>query len=327
MSLDNFDYIIVGAGAAGCVLANRLTADASVSVCLLEAGGKDSNPYIRMPAGFVKTLYGDGLYWPFMTAPSDSINGRQVRVPQGRVLGGSSSINGMVYNRGQRADFDTWAQFGNRGWGFDDLIPYFKRSERRIGAGDDSVRGRDGETPVTDIDWFNPVCEAFLASAEGLGIPRNPDYNSGVQFGAGYYQRFIHRGRRVSAADAFLRPALGRPNLNLRTRVQVLNVTLAEGRATGVRYRNSRGVEVEVTARREVLLSSGAVNSPKLLQLSGIGPPALLGEFDIPVRRALPGVGENLRDHFSARLVARARNVRTARLGLQSCRESSRRSP
>jgi choline dehydrogenase len=311
MTTDTFDYIIVGAGAAGCVLANRLTADPNVSVCLLEAGGKDNNPYIRMPAGFVKTLYGEGLYWPFQTAPSDSINGRQVRIPQGRVLGGSSSINGMVYNRGQRADFDTWAQFGNQGWGFDDLIPYFKRSERRIGAGDDALRGRDGETPVTDIDWINPLCEAFLASAEGLGIPRNPDYNSGTQYGAGYYQRFINGGRRVSAADAFLRPVLARQNLNVRTRVQVLSVVLSEGRATGVRYRNGNGDKVELSARREVVLSSGAVNSPKLLQLSGIGPAKLLRDLDIPVHDALEGVGENLRDHFSARLVARARNVRT----------------
>ena len=187
--MDTFDYIIVGAGAAGCVLANRLSSDPSINLCVLEAGGRDSNPYIRMPAGFVKTVYGDSISWAFTTAPGAGIEGREIKMPQGKVRGGSSSINGMVYNRGQRADFDHWAQFGNRGWGFDDLLPYFNRSERRIGGADDAVRGRNGEVPVTDMDWIHPVCEAFLDSAAGLGIPRNPDYNSGFQFGAGYYQR------------------------------------------------------------------------------------------------------------------------------------------
>lgn len=309
--LDTFDFVIVGAGAAGCVLANRLSLDPSVSVCVLEAGGRDSNPYIRMPAGFVKTVYGDSISWAFHTAPGPGIEGREIRMPQGKVRGGSSSINGMVYNRGQRADFDHWAQFGNRGWGFDDLVPYFKRSERRIGLGDDTVRGRDGEVPITDMDWIHPVCEAFIDAAGGLGIPRNPDYNSGVQFGAGYYQRFIHNGRRVSAARAFLTPALAREGVTLRENVHVLAVEFDDRRARGVRYRDSRGTEYSVKARREVLLCSGAANSPKLLQLSGIGPSSLLQSLGVPVVHALEGVGENLRDHYSARMVARARNVRT----------------
>ncbi|MCH9670966.1 MAG: GMC family oxidoreductase N-terminal domain-containing protein [Gammaproteobacteria bacterium] len=309
--MDSFDYVIVGAGAAGCVLANRLSSDPSVSVCVLEAGGRDSNPYIRMPAGFVKTVYGDKISWPFKTAPGAGIDGREIRLPQGKVRGGSSSINGMVYNRGQRADFDHWAQFGNRGWGFDDLLPYFKRSERRIGVGDDEVRGREGEVPITDMDWIHPVCEAFLDSAGGLGIPRNPDYNSGLQFGAGYYQRFINNGRRVSAARAFLRPALARQNVTLRENVHVMGIDLRGRQATGVRYRDSRGGEYAVQARREVLLSCGTANSPKLLQISGIGPASLLNELGVPVVHALAGVGENLRDHYSARMVARARNTRT----------------
>ena len=310
-SLDTFDYIIVGAGAAGCVLANRLSTDPSINLCVLEAGGRDSNPYIRMPAGFVKTVYGDSISWAFTTAPGAGIEGREIKMPQGKVRGGSSSINGMVYNRGQRADFDHWAQFGNRGWGFDDLLPYFNRSERRIGGADDAVRGRNGEVPVTDMDWIHPVCEAFLDSAAGLGIPRNPDYNSGFQFGAGYYQRFINKGRRVSAARAFLRPALAREGVTLRENVHVLAVEFDGQRATGVRYRDSRGSEYVVHARREVLLCSGTANSPKLLQLSGIGPANLLQELGVPLVKALNGVGENLRDHYSARMVARARNVRT----------------
>jgi len=309
--MDTFDYIVVGAGAAGCVLANRLTEDGATSLCLIEAGGRDWHPYISIPAGFVKTLYGDRFLWPFATEASDALGGRSVAVPQGKVLGGSSSVNGMVYNRGQAADFDTWAQMGNRGWGFEDLLPYFKRSEHRLGAGDDRVRGRAGELPITDIDWFNPVAEAFLAAAEGMGIPRNPDYNSGHQFGAGYFQRYIHRGKRVSAADAFLRPALRRRTTSLRTGAQVVGLAMNGRRAIGVRYRDGDGVEHLVRARREVIVSAGAVNSPKLLQLSGIGPTGLLNGLGIPVVAPLEGVGENLRDHYTVRLVARARNVRT----------------
>ena len=213
--MDIFDYVIVGAGAAGCVLTNRLTAEGSATVCVLEAGGEDRHPLIHIPAGFVKTLYGDRFVWPFVTEASKALGGRSVAIPQGKVLGGSSSVNGMVYNRGQRADFDSWAQMGNRGWGFDDLVPYFKRSETRYGPGDDHYRGRKGELPITDLDWANPLAEAFIAAAVGMGIPRIADYNAGVQFGTGYFQRYIHKGKRVSAAKAFLRPALTRPSVSV----------------------------------------------------------------------------------------------------------------
>ncbi|MBC8238934.1 MAG: GMC family oxidoreductase N-terminal domain-containing protein, partial [Alphaproteobacteria bacterium] len=304
--METFDYVVVGAGAAGCVLANRLTEDGGSSVCVLEAGGGDRHPYISIPAGFVKTLYSDRFVWPFVTKPSSALAGRSVAIPQGKVLGGSSSINGMVYSRGQRADFDTWAQMGNRGWGFDDLLPYFKRSERRIGPGDDRYRGRAGELPITDTDWLNPLAEAFLAAAGGMGIPRIPDYNAGYQFGAGYFQRYIHQGKRVSAAHAFLRPALRRQSTSLRTGAHVVELVIDGNTTTGVRYRDAGGVEHVVHARREVLLSAGTVNSPKLLQLSGIGPAGLLNELGVPVRAALAGVGENLRDHYSVRMVARA---------------------
>lgn len=310
-TMDTFDYIVIGAGAAGCVLANRLSNDNGATVCILEAGGLDRHPLIHIPAGFVKTLYGDRFVWPFVSEPSESLGGRSIALPQGKVVGGSSSVNGMVYNRGQRADFDTWAQMGNRGWGFDDLLPYFKRSETRIGAGDDAFRGRAGELPITDIDWINPLAEAFLDAAEGLGIPRSVDYNAGFQFGSGYFQRYIHRGKRVSAAKAFLRPALRRSTTDLRTRVQVTQIELDGTHAVGVKYRDAGGAEHRIRARREIVLSAGAINSPKILQLSGIGPTDLLGTLGIPVLIEREGVGENLRDHYSVRMTARARNVQT----------------
>jgi choline dehydrogenase len=309
--MDEFDYVVVGAGAAGCVLVNRLSADGAASVCVLEAGGGDSHPLIHIPAGFVKTLYGDRFLWPFQTEPSESLGGRSLAIPQGRVVGGSSSVNGMVYNRGQAGDFDLWAQLGNRGWGFDDLLPYFKRSETYLGGSDDRVRGRAGELPITDMDWFNPLAEAFLAAAAGAGIPRAPDYNSGHQYGSGYFQRYIHQGKRVSAAKAFLRPALKRPGVSLRTRAQVVAIELDGKKATGVRYRDGDGKEHVVRARCEVILSAGTANTAKILQISGIGPTAVLQGIGVPVRIDLKGVGENLRDHYSVRMVARARNVLT----------------
>lgn len=306
-----FDYVIVGAGAAGCVLANRLSEDGAATVCVLEAGRNDKHPFIAIPAGFVKTLYGDRFVWPFKTEPAPGLDGRSIALPQGKVVGGSSSINGMVYNRGQRADFDVWAQMGNRGWGFDDLLPYFNRSETRITDGETGQRGQSGELPITDSDWSNPLAEALLDAAAGAGIPRAADYNSGFQFGAGYFQRYIHKGRRVSSAKAFLRPALARPNVSLRPHAQVVGLAMTDRRVTGVRYRDRAGVEHTVHAGREVILSAGAANTPKILQISGIGAPDHLQSIGVPVRHALPGVGENLRDHYTARMTAKAKNVRT----------------
>jgi choline dehydrogenase len=309
--MDTFDYVIVGAGAAGCVLANRLSEDGTASVCVLEAGRDDKHPLIHIPAGFVKTLYCDRFLWTFQTEPAPGLAGRSIALPQGKVVGGSSSVNGMVYNRGQRADFDVWAQMGNRGWGFDDLLPYFNRSETRITDGPASQRGQSGELPITDSDWINPLAEAFLDAAAGAGIPRAPDYNSGFQFGSGYFQRYIHKGRRVSSAKAFLRPALKRPNVSLRTHAQVVRLEMEGTKVTGITYRDGSGGERTVAAAREVILSAGAANSPKILQISGIGAPNHLQEIGVPVRHALTGVGENLRDHYSVRMTARAKNVRT----------------
>ena len=311
---DCFDYVIVGSGPAGSVLANRLTEDGRTTVCVLEAGIADTNPFIRIPAGFVKLLTSPRMMWQFVAEPGAAIGGRAIALPQGRVVGGSSSVNGLVYNRGQAEDFDDWAALGNPGWSFEEVLPYFKRSERRIGPGDDVYRGRDGPLPITDTDWTGPLCEAFITGAAELGIPRNPDYNGADQGGAGYFQRYIHHGKRVSMAHAFLHPAIQRGNVDLRTEAMATSIVCDGLRATGVSYRRQgreQGPEQTVQARREVIVCAGAVNSPKLLQLSGIGPASLLQERGLPVLHALPGVGENLQDHYTVRMTARARNVRT----------------
>jgi choline dehydrogenase len=306
--MDSFDYVIVGAGAAGSLLANRLTEDASTTVCVLEAGPPDRNMFIHIPAGFIKTLFDPACTWQFKTEPTENTGGRPISTTQGRTLGGSSSINGMVYNRGQPDDFNNWAQRGNRGWSYDDVLPYFRRTERRIGFGDDAVRGRDSGIPVTDIDWIHPISEAFIAGVVGMGIPRNPDYNSGDQAGVGYFQRAILNGKRVSAARAFLKPARARPNLEVRTDARA-NAILFEGkRAVGIRYLTDRAAPPrEVRAKREVILCSGTVNTARLLQISGVGPAALLRDLGVPVVHEAPGVGENFRDHYAVRMVVRAK--------------------
>jgi choline dehydrogenase len=307
---ETFDYVIVGAGSAGCVLANRLSEDGRYSVCVIEAGPPDRNPYIHIPAGFIKTLSNPRLTWDFPTEATPWTDGRSIPLRAGKTLGGSSSINGHVYNRGQRADFDIWAQKGNLGWSYVDLLPYFNRSEMRTGA---SGRGQEGALPVTDIDWHHPLCDAFVAGVAGLGLPLNPDYNSGRQEGVGFYQRLIKRGRRVSSARAFLKPIRARPNLTVRTDARVLRILVAQGRASGIVYAqgNDLAQTRSIGVRRELVLSSGTVNSPRLLQLSGIGPAPLLSELGIPIVQARPGVGENLQDHFAIRMVARVRGIDT----------------
>ena len=313
MSADIFDYIIVGGGAAGSVLANRLTEDLNVTVCVLEAGPPDSNPWIHVPAGFTKTLFNPKVSWQFKTEPTEWTGGRGIATTQGRTLGGSSSINGMVYNRGQKADYDHWAQRGNRGWGYADILPYFRRSERRVGPADDTYHGRDGNIPVTDMDWIHPLCEAFMDGAAEQGLPRNPDYNGATQEGVGYFQRAIQGGLRRSAAQQFLHPAWARGNLDVRTNARARAIILDGKRAVGVRYIQDRSGRpmAEVRARREVILTAGTVNTARLLQISGIGPAGLLGSLGVPVLHERAGVGENFRDHYSARIVARAKNTTT----------------
>ena len=309
---ETFDYVVVGGGTAGSIMVNRLSADGA-SVCLLEAGPKDLHPFIHIPAGYIKNIYSPKLTWGFKSKPNSATANRSFPLPQGRVLGGSSSINGLNYVRGQSADYDNWAQMGNTGWSYGEVLPYFKRSERRIGPGDDAVRGRDGELPITDLDMIHPVCEAFIEGAAQMGIPRNPDYNSGDQAGTGYFQRTVHKGYRYSAAKAFLRPARKRPNVDIRTNAQVTEILFDENRASGVRYHHGpqNSPTIDVHARREVILCAGALNTPKLLQLSGIGPAKVLGDLGIKVRVNLRGVGNNLRDHYGVRLVSTLKNVKT----------------
>ena len=307
-----FDYVIVGSGAAGSVLAHRLTEDPGTTVCVLEAGPPDRHPFIHVPGGFIKMLFNPNYTWQFKTEPSEGTAGRQILTTQGRTLGGSSSINGMVYNRGQCADFDSWAQRGNRGWSFADVLPYFRRTERRIGLCDTRYHGTEGNLPVTDIDWIHPISEAFIAGAVGLGIPRCADYNAESQEGVGYFQRAIYKGWRHSAARVFLHPARRR-GCAVRTDARAAKVLLDGKRAVGVRYVNERDRKTshDVFARREVIVSAGTANTAKLLQLSGIGPGPLLQDLGIPVVHELRGVGENFRDHYSIRMVARVKGVTT----------------
>ena len=298
-----YDYVIVGAGSAGCVLANRLSADPAIRVLLLEAGGSDLHPYVRAPAGFIKTFQKPRFNWCYTTEPVAGADDRPIYFPRGRVLGGSSAINGSLYVRGQARDFDTWAQLGNPGWSYDEVLPYFRRSEDRS-SGADAFHGVGGPQHVSDINERHPICEAFIAGAESLGIPRNPDYNGAKQEGVAYYQRTIRNGRRHSAATGYLAPIRRRPNLRVMSGAHVLRIDVADRRAVGVTFRRS-GQEYQAVADSEVILSAGAINSPHLLQLSGIGCAERLAPIGIAPVHDLPGVGEGLQDHFATRLAHR----------------------
>jgi choline dehydrogenase len=306
-NVDSFDFVVVGAGAAGCIIAARLAEDPAVTVCLLEAGPLDRNIWIHVPAGFTRTLFNPNITWQFKTEPTVNTGGRPIAVTQGRVVGGSGSINGLMYNRGQRQDFDLWAAQGNPGWSFDQVLPYFKRSERRITDGISPLRGRSGPIPVTDMDWIHPISEAFIQGAIESGIPRNPDYNGGNQAGVGYFQRMIERGLRVSSAKAFLRPGARHRNLHLVTNARATTLVFEGNKTVGVRYARRRGGdEIEVHARREVIVACGPVNTPRLLQISGIGPGELTRSLGAPIVADSPGVGANLKDHYSVRVVMRS---------------------
>lgn len=308
--VETFDYVIVGSGAAGAIVAARLSEDANVSVCLLEAGPADAHPYLKLPAGFIKVIFNPKLAWQFGSQPTERTHGRRIPLPQGKTLGGSTSINGLVYNRGQREDFDGWAALGNPGWAFDDVLPFFKRCEEYVDGGDAALRGQDGPLKVTLPHWPHPVCEAFLKGAQTLGLPRNPDYNGESQAGVGYFQRTIYKGRRMSTAVAYLHPAMRRSNLKVCTRAHVRRVLLEAGRAVGVEVAETSALRT-VKARREVIVCAGAINTPRLLQLSGIGDGERLRELGIATQLHLPGVGQHLKDHFSIRLVTRVKNAVT----------------
>ena len=308
-----YDYVIVGAGTAGCVLANRLTACGKYTVCLLEAGPPDWNPMIHIPAGFMKTIANPSVNWLYQSEPCPGTNGRTIPMPRGKVLGGSSSINGLIFNRGQKMDFDVWAQKGNRGWSYDDVLPYFRRYESHEDSPDASYRGQTGEMTITDLKWRDPLCEAFIKGAESIGIPRNPDYNGAYQEGTSYVQRTSTGKLRMSAARAFLKPARKRQNLRVITNAHATKILLDGKRAIGIAYNRggANGRSDQVYAGREVIIAGGTINSPQLLQLSGIGSAKLLHDLGIKVAHDLAGVGENLRDHYGARLTARAKNVNT----------------
>ncbi|WP_242111442.1 GMC family oxidoreductase [Luteimonas aquatica] len=291
-----YDYIIVGAGSAGCVLANRLTEDPAVRVLLLEAGPRDWNPFIHMPAGLAKLVGRKGINWNYDTAPEPQLDNRRLWWPRGKVLGGSSSINAMCYIRGAQADYDEWAALGAEGWDWQAVLPYFKRSEGNT-RGADALHGGDGPLTVSDLRYVNPLSQVFIDAAQQTGLPHNRDFNGAEQLGAGLYQVTQREGARCSSALAYLEPARARLNLHVETGALVQRVLIEGGRATGVAYR-LRGRALQAHAGREVLLCGGAINSPQLLMLSGIGPAGDLRRHGIDVRVDAPGVGANLQDHL-----------------------------
>ena len=293
--MQSFDYIVVGAGSAGCVLANRLSADPSVRVLLLEAGGKDRSPNIKIPAAFSKQFH-TRLDWDYATEPEPFVDGRSLYVPRGKGLGGSSSMNAMLYVRGRPLDYDSWEAQGAPGWGYRDVLPYFLKSEDNV-RGASEWHGTGGPLRVSDQRSPRPLDRRLIAASEAAGIPWTPDYNGPDQDGVSMFQVNQWRGRRFSSADAFLRPAAKRPNLEIRTGATALNIELEGKRATGVRVGHGRGGSELLRAEREVVLSAGAIGSPQLLQLSGIGGADDLRAAGIDVRHALPGVGRNLQDH------------------------------
>ena len=301
MEQQSFDYIIVGGGSSGSVLANRLSENPQISVCLLEAGPKDWSPWIHLPIGYAKTMWDPRFNWKFETEPEPAMNDRPIYWPRGKTLGGSSSINGLIFIRGQKEDYDGWRDLGNPGWGWDDVLPYFKKAEGNDRLGE-PLHSKTGPLKASSIPKKHPLVEAFIKAANALGVPKTEDFNNLTQEGVGYYQLSTHKGLRCSAAVAYLKPAKERSNLTILTNSQVSKVIFENKKAVGVEF-IQQGSKKTIRSNKEVILSAGAIQSPQILQLSGVGPAKLLQEFNIPVVHDLPGVGENLQDHLQFRLI------------------------
>jgi choline dehydrogenase len=306
----NFDYIIVGAGSSGCVLANRLTASGRHRVLLLEAGGHDRHFWIHVPLGFAKLFNDARVNWLYKSEPEPELNNRQIIQPRGKVLGGSSSINGLLYVRGQHEDYDHWRQLGNTGWAFDDVLPYFRRAENQE-RGADELHGAGGPLSVSNVGEAHPLAEAFIEAAQQSGIPRNDDFNGPSQEGAGYFQLTSRKGRRWSTAAGYLKQARNRPNLRVELNALASRILFSGRRAVGIEYRQG-GATRTAFANGELILSGGAFNSPQLLQLSGVGPADLLAKHGIEVIADMPGVGSDLQDHFQVRMQFRCNQPITA---------------
>lgn len=296
------DYLVVGAGSAGCAVASRLSEDPGVTVTLLEAGPWDWNPWIHIPVGYFKTMNNPAVDWCYRTEPDPGLNGRQLDWPRGRVMGGSSSLNGLLYVRGQPQDYDRWAQMGFAGWSWDDVLPLFKRAEHQE-RGADEFHGANGPLTVSDMRISRPICDAWVAAAQSAGYPFNPDYNGATQEGVGYFQLTTRKGRRCSAAVAYIHPTRKRPNLRIITHARTNRVVIRDGRAVAVEYSDRSGAVQRIGVSSEVILSAGAIGSPQILMLSGIGEAAHLADHGIQPIINLPGVGQGLQDHLQARLV------------------------
>jgi choline dehydrogenase len=305
----SWDYIIIGGGSAGCVLAARLTEDPAIRVLLLEAGPRDLNPWIHVPLGYGKLFNHRRLNWRFKSQPEPHLNRRIINQPRGRVLGGSSSINGLLYVRGQAQDFNEWSKLGNRGWGWDDMLPYFRKAEAQQ-HGASEWHGADGPLSVSDPSEPHPLCDAWIIAAQEAGYPFNPDFNGAQQDGVGYYQSTMRNGRRCSAAVAYLNPARSRKNLKIETGATVRRFVIKDKRATAVEY-DRNGVRTLAETQGEVILSAGAIGTPQLLELSGIGDGDRLRALELSIVHANNQVGENFQDHLQARFVFKSRHAIT----------------